>query len=224
MISPFAFIPVAERTGLIQEIDKWVLRAAFRQSSAWNTNRHQPVNMAINISARRFQKENFPQVIADLLAENKQDPGNITLEITENMVMDDIAAAMKTMHALKKLGVSIAIDDFGTGYSSLSYLKKFPVDILKIDRSFVMDLPDDADDKIITISILHLAHNLGLSVVAEGVETVKQLEFLQYHGCEEVQGYLLGRPVPAQDFAELMADHQALHDLVKYHFDQSQQG
>lgn len=222
LIPPDQFIPLAETTGLIRKIDTFVLETAMYKNRQWNRGNDSKLNMAINVSSHQFQKPDFPAFVAGLLKETEQDANDITLEITENMVMEDVENAMKTMDALTGYGVKIAIDDFGTGYSSLSYLKKFPVNILKIDRSFIMDLPDNLDDKMITTSILHLAHNLGLSVVAEGVETTAQLEFLQRFGCEEVQGYLLGRPLPADEFSALLQNDKELRELVAHHLDNVQ--
>lgn len=221
IIPPSDFIPMAELTGMIRKIDRLVLQTAMSMNQRWNQENGSHLNMAINISANQFQEPNFPNLVAELLQESCQEPGDITLEITENIVMEDVERAMETMEAISKLGVKIAIDDFGTGYSSLSYLKKFPVDILKIDRSFVMDIPDNQDDTMITTSILHLARNLGLSVVAEGVESTAQLEFLQLLGCEEVQGYLFCKPLPADEFSIFLANRQAVERLVAHHLKQT---
>ncbi len=214
IIPPCDFIPMAELTGIIRKIDRLVLQTAMKMNQRWNKENGSPLNMAINISANQFQEPNFPDLVAKMLQESRQDAANITLEITENIVMEDVERAMETMEAISKLGVKIAIDDFGTGYSSLSYLKKFPVDILKIDRSFVMDIPGNQDDATITTSILHLARNLGLSVVAEGVENTAQLKFLQLLGCEEVQGFLFCKPLPADEFSAFLRNSHVVEELV----------
>jgi diguanylate cyclase (GGDEF)-like protein len=216
LIAPNEFIPMAELTGMIRKIDRLVLESAMVSNQRWNRNRDNRLNMAINISANQFQEANFPDLVEELLRKTGQDAGDITLEITENIVMEDVERAMETMEALSQLGVKIAIDDFGTGYSSLSYLKKFPVHILKIDQSFVTDIPHDQDDTMITTSILHLASNLGLSVVAEGVENTDQLEFLQQLGCEEVQGFLFCKPLPAHEFEAFLKENSAVKELVAH--------
>ena len=213
MVFPDEFIPLAESTGLIIPIGEWVLETACQQAKEWNENGFVNFNIAVNISANQFQNSNLPEIVDAVLRKTNLAPGNLTLEITENIVMADIEAAISVMGILAAKRVSIAIDDFGTGYSSLSYLKRFPVSILKVDRSFVKDLPDDMDDITIVKSIISLAHNLGMTVVAEGAETKEQINFLLDCQCEEVQGYYYSKPIPAQDFyAFLLESETALNN------------
>lgn len=199
MVPPGKFIPVAEDTGLIGDIGEWVLRAACRQAMAWRAQGHPPICMAVNLSARQLREPGFGGQVARVLAETGMPPGDLELEITESMLMRDPEAAAATLANLHGLGVRIAIDDFGTGYSSLSYLKKFTIDDIKIDRAFVTGLPDDADDVAIVRAIIAVAGSLGMRTVAEGVETDAQLQCLSDLDCNEVQGFLLGRPVPADE-------------------------
>lgn len=204
IIPPIQFIPVAEETGLIEAIGNWVLRAGMKQMQDWRMRGLPEIQLSINISGIQFLQENFAHQLSYLLEEYQLPGAAIELEITEGILMSDTVASMDILTAIKKLGVALAIDDFGTGYSSLSYLKHLPIDRLKIDRSFVDDLPSHAGDIAITRSILHLAAAFQLQVTAEGVEMNSQFEFLRDLGCEAVQGYLFSRPVPAQDFEKLL--------------------
>jgi EAL domain-containing protein (putative c-di-GMP-specific phosphodiesterase class I) len=200
MVPPIDFIPLAEESGLIVPIGEWVLRAACEQSKRWQSQGLPPVHVAVNISSPHFRHSGLLPMVARILHETGLPPECVEVEVTESMLMDDMETTLATLHKLKDMGLRLAIDDFGTGYSSLAYLKRFPLDALKVDRSFVKDTPAAADDAAITSAIIAMAHSLKLEVVAEGVETEAQLEFLRNRDCEYVQGYLISRPVPAQDF------------------------
>jgi diguanylate cyclase (GGDEF)-like protein/PAS domain S-box-containing protein len=201
LIAPDKFIPLAEQTGLIGPLTDWVMHAAVRQACIWQ-RRYPDMRVAINLSMRNLQDPTLADTIAGLL---EQWPARLDVEITESALMADPERALATLSALSDLGVRIAIDDFGTGYSSLAYLKRLPVDVLKIDRSFVRDLQTFTNDRIIVRSTIDLAHNLGLRVVAEGVEDSIAAEVLRQFGCDEIQGYHLSRPVPASDFERWLA-------------------
>jgi diguanylate cyclase (GGDEF)-like protein/PAS domain S-box-containing protein len=205
IVPPSQFIPVAEESGLIVPIGDWVLRAACAQNQAWREGGYPPVHVAVNIAMPHFRHGNLVASIAEALQRTRLDPSLLEIELTESMLMQSVEVTLETLHRLRDMGVRLAIDDFGTGYSSLSYLKRFPLHTLKIDRSFVKDLPRDAEDVAITKAIIAMAHSLRLAVVAEGVETPEQLAFLQQHGCDEVQGFLFSRPVSADDFGALLA-------------------
>ncbi|MDQ5881749.1 MAG: hypothetical protein QG616_1580 [Pseudomonadota bacterium] len=198
LMPPDSFITIAEETGLIVPIGAWVLNEACRQLRLWLDQGLQPLRLAVNLSARQLRNEELVQTVAEALAASGIPPQLLELEITESAVMDNPEEAIKILQALKRMGVTLAIDDFGTGYSSLAYLKLFPIDHLKIDRSFVRDIERDPDDAAIAISTIALAHSLGLKVVAEGVETQAQLQLLQRNGCDEVQGYFFSRPLAAE--------------------------
>ncbi|WP_334189153.1 putative bifunctional diguanylate cyclase/phosphodiesterase [Noviherbaspirillum sp.] len=202
MVSPAEFIPIAEDSGLIIAIGEWVLRSACAQNVAWQRAGFPPVPVSVNLSARQLAKGNIVSVVEKVLADTGLAPSYLELEITETMVMRDVDKSLRTLIELKQLGVSISIDDFGTGYSSLNYLKRFPVDTLKIDRSFVNDIATDQDDAAIVKAVISLAHILNLKVVAEGVETKEQVAFLTGNGCHAGQGYLFGRPMPHDRFQE----------------------
>jgi EAL domain-containing protein (putative c-di-GMP-specific phosphodiesterase class I) len=166
--------------------------------------------MAVNLSARQFAQPELVSSIAAVLAETGLPPAALELELTESLFMHDVAQGVNLLHELKSLGVALSIDDFGTGYSSLSYLRNFPIDVLKIDRSFVNDIATDADDAAIVVSVIALAHNLELRVIAEGVESEEQLEFLRRHGCDEIQGYYFSRPVEAAALQQMLQDRKQL--------------
>ena len=201
MIYPGEFIPVAEKCGLIAPLGQWVIQAAFKQSKAWQSVFKDPFRVSINLSAVQFRQKNLVQKITELLEQTGADPTMLEFEITESMLMENPDQAVRAMWGLHEQGFSLAIDDFGTGFSSLAYLKKFPVDCLKIDKSFVSDMLDDPDYATITSSIIKLAHSLNLRVVAEGVENELQADFLLEDGCDLVQGYFYGKPVSAGDLA-----------------------
>ncbi|MDY6944945.1 MAG: EAL domain-containing protein [Pseudomonadota bacterium] len=198
--SPSRFIPVAEEIGLIVPIGKWVLNAACAQNKAWQDAGLPPFVVSVNVSVRQFRQDNLVQTIAEVLRQTGLEARYLEVELTESAVMHDADQFIAMLGQLNELGVQIALDDFGTGYSSLSYLKRLPVDRLKVDRSFVQDIVSDADDATIVKTIIALGHNLGLKVVAEGVETEQQLEFLRANHCDELQGYYFGRPLPAAQF------------------------
>lgn len=203
LIFPERFIALAEETGLITAIGKWVLHTACAQNKAWQDMGLPPAVVSVNVSAQQFRASNFVRSVADTLKETGLDPGYLEIELTES-VMHDAPALVAMLGELKRLGVHVAIDDFGTGYSSLSSLKRFPVDRLKVDRSFVEHIASDPDDAAIVRTIIALGRNLGLKVVAEGVETAEQMRFLREHACDEVQGYYFSRPIPTQQFALLL--------------------
>jgi len=204
VIEPARFIPIAEEIGLISEIGRWVLKSACAQNKSWQDAGLPPIVVSVNVSPRQFRRGDLVSAVADALVETGLDPRWLEIEITEGMMMHDREHAAEVLRAVKALGVQIAVDDFGTGYSSLSYLKRFPVDRLKIDRSFVQDISASGDDATIVRAIVALGHNLGLKVVAEGVETDAQVRFLREQHCDELQGYLLSRPVPPERMPELI--------------------
>ncbi|OYW15049.1 MAG: GGDEF domain-containing protein [Hydrogenophilales bacterium 12-64-6] len=204
IIPPDSFISIAEETGLIIPIGQWILEEACRQNSAWQRAGLPPINVSVNLSPIQFRHTGLVQSVASALAQAGLDPAFLELELTESFVMHDAERINVAMKSLKTLGVDIAVDDFGTGYSSLSYLKRFPVDRLKVDKSFVRDIDSDPDDAAIVRAIITLGHALGLKVVAEGVETLAHLEFLRQHGCDELQGYYFSRPIPALEMEALL--------------------
>ncbi len=200
LVPPGDFIPVIEELGLVVDVGDWVLREATRQLKAWSQAKVKVPKVSVNISARQFSDGQLGTRIATILEETGVPPACLELELTESILMREVDEAMLILDSLKNLGLSIAVDDFGTGYSSLNYLKQFPIDVLKIDRTFVDGLPEGEQDAQIARAIIAMAHSLNLAVIAEGVETHEQLEFLREHGCDEVQGYLFGRPMPARQF------------------------
>ena len=202
LVSPVDFIPVAEETGLIVQIGEWVLRRACADIRKWHAAGFDHVSVAVNLSARQFRHGELTDIVRRALKDSGIAPRQLELEITESLLMDDTEASQIALNELKALGTSIYLDDFGTGYSSLAYLKKFPIDGLKIDRSFIRDLPGDPDDEAITQAILALSQALRLNVVAEGVENEAQLDFLRRQGCEVVQGFLFSRPLLFDGFLE----------------------
>jgi EAL domain-containing protein (putative c-di-GMP-specific phosphodiesterase class I) len=207
-IEPDEFIAVAEETGQVNEIGTWVLREACEQARRWQV-RSYPVPVSVNISARQFQQQGLYKTIANILAETQLPANLLELEITETMLLEDPDSTITTLNQLKEMGVRISVDDFGTGYSSLSYLKKLPIDSLKIDRTFIKDLAQDKDDEAITHAIISLAKNLKLSVIAEGVETFQQFDFLQEAGCEQIQGFLIAQPMTAQESVLFFDKHMS---------------
>ncbi len=210
-VSPAEFIPIAESNGMIVEIGEWVLRTACRQARQW-LDAGTPATVAVNLSARQLRDADVVGTILRALDETGLPPALLELELTESMLMQDAAGVLRTLTALKKAGVSLAIDDFGTGYSSLAYLKRFPLDYLKVDRSFVSDITHDANDAAIVRTIITMAHSLGLKVIAEGVETAEQLAFLQEQGCDQVQGYYFSKPVPVEAMSVMLEDLQESRD------------
>ena len=200
LVPPGDFIPVLEELGLVVDVGDWVLAEACRQLRAWHQAKVRVPKVSVNISARQFSDGQLGTRIANILKETGLPPACLELELTESILMREVNEAMQILDSLKFLGLSIAVDDFGTGYSSLNYLKQFPIDVLKIDRTFVDGLPEGEQDAQIARAIIAMAHSLNLAVIAEGVETHEQLEFLREHGCDEVQGYLFGRPMQPSRF------------------------
>lgn len=206
MISPADFIPIAEENGLIIPIGEWVLRTACAQMRAWQDQGFPDISVAVNLSSRQFKQDRFAQRVGKIINEAGIDPRCLELELTESVLMEDAKSVSEILAEFKQAGISIAIDDFGTGYSSLSYLKRFPIDKLKIDQSFVRDVTVDANDASLVKAIIAMARALNLKTIAEGVETADELEFLRAEGCEEAQGYLIGRPMPAEKISELLQE------------------
>lgn len=203
-VSPVQFIPIAEEIGLIVPIGRWVLMKACQQNVEWQKQGLPPICVAVNLSARQFMDKNLLEDIKEALAVSGMAPGLLELEITESMVMHRVEEAVALLYSIKQLGARIAIDDFGTGYSSLAQLKRFPIDTLKVDRSFIREVAHDLDDQAITDAVIALGKSLSLTIIAEGVETKEQQDFLRNHSCDEMQGYYFSRPVEAADFSELL--------------------
>ncbi|MCX8018090.1 MAG: GGDEF domain-containing phosphodiesterase, partial [Rhodocyclaceae bacterium] len=208
MIPPSRFIPLAEECGLIAPMGEWALHAVCRQQRAWLDAGLKPVPIAVNVSAQQFAQQNVAQVVAQALAENDLPPELLELEMTESLLMKNAEQTAAVLDALKGMKIRMAIDDFGTGYSSLSYLKHFPVQTLKIDRMFVQDIDADGERIKLAAAIIALAHGMDLHVVAEGVETEVQRDYLAGYGCDQLQGYLFDRPLPAEAFAERLKKRQ----------------
>jgi predicted signal transduction protein with EAL and GGDEF domain len=204
VVPPSEFISVAEETGLILPIGEWVLRSACAQAKAWHDEGLPLIRMSVNVSGQQFALSEFPSMVGAILRETGLDPSKLELEITETLIMNDEVWAEKAINQLKALGVALAIDDFGTGYSSLARLRRFAVNRLKIDRSFVTSLNECSDDRAIAAAIIAMSRSLRIDVTAEGVENISQLMFLQEHDCHEAQGYLLGEALPASDAVQLL--------------------
>jgi EAL domain-containing protein (putative c-di-GMP-specific phosphodiesterase class I) len=211
LVPPSAFIPVAEESGLIGPLSEWVLREACRQNKAWQDEGLPAARVSVNLSARQFQQRDIAKLVMSILEETGLQPQYLELELTESTIMRNAEEAVTMLAELHALGIGLAIDDFGTGYSSLSYLKRFPVDRLKIDRSFVSDIGASSDDETITSAIIALAHSLQLQVIAEGVETAAQLDFLKERACNEMQGYFFARPMP-HDAIPALLQRARTHD------------
>jgi EAL domain-containing protein (putative c-di-GMP-specific phosphodiesterase class I) len=209
LVPPDMFIPIAEETGLILPIGEFVLRTACLQLKAWQSAGFPPLRMAVNLSARQFKQDNLPGLVAEIIAGTGIDSRLLELEITESAAMDSPETTIVSLDRFREMGVELAIDDFGTGYSSLSYLKRFPINRLKIDRSFVMDIETDLDNAAITAATITLAHKLGKEVVAEGVETGAQLSFLRDQKCDIVQGYFFSRPLPVAEITEFILSNRS---------------
>ena len=203
LISPMEFIPLAEETGLIVPLGEWILKRACQQMQAWNGTALHGVRVAINLSLRQVKDRNFATLVGEVLAANGLSPAQLELELTESVLMEDSDSAARILDSLKAMGLSLSIDDFGTGYSSLSYLKRFAIDSLKIDRSFVRDMESDSNDQAIITAIIAMAHKLNLAVVAEGVETRQQALLLRQFNCDQIQGYWISRPLPPLDIERL---------------------
>lgn len=209
MVPPANFIPIAEKAGMIELIGEWVLRTACAQQKAWLDQGLAPARMAVNLSVRQLRQADLKERIASILEKAGLATDRLELEITESVVMEDPVKTVLLLKEFRAMGIEVALDDFGTEYSSLGYLKKFPLDIMKIDQSFVRDLPADADDVAIVKAIITLGKNLGLNIVAEGVETEQQLALLASLGCDQIQGYLFSRPLPADRIEGLLREHSA---------------
>ncbi|HJV92838.1 MAG TPA: EAL domain-containing protein, partial [Azonexus sp.] len=206
---PGRFIPVAEESGLIVPLGTWVLHEACREAVKWQATGMSDLVVAVNLSALQFKRGDIEQAVASALKESGLNPGQLELELTESILIRDTEKVLATVKRLKLMGVKLSIDDFGTGYSSLSYLKRFQVDKLKIDQSFIRDLAANPDDSAIVRAIIQMAHSLGLRTIAEGVESKEALDLLQIYHCNESQGYLHGRPMPAAAFAAYIDAHLA---------------
>ena len=205
LISPAQFIPSAEATGFIVQLGEWVLQTASRQMQVWQNAGFSGLRVAVNLSARQFHQPDLSSRVAQILAEIGVEPSSLELELTESLMVDDAPSAIATLQQLKSLGVSISIDDFGTGYSSLSYLAQYPFDTLKIDRCFISNITNGCTNAAIVKAIIQMAHSLCLEVIAEGVETEAEKDFLWRYKCDAMQGYLFSPPLPAGDFERLLA-------------------
>ena len=218
LILPNDFIPVAEEVGLIVPMGEWVLRSACLQSLIWHKEGlglSDPIRTSVNLSARQFKEKKLAEMITIILQETGLQGEYITLELTESLIMQDIEYSTRVIKQIKALGIAISIDDFGTGYSSLNYLRRFPIDILKIDRSFIIDVTNNVEDASIVRAIIALAHSLKMKVVAEGVETAEQYNFLKEHECDEIQGYLISKPLPVPEISTFLENNVALQKLLK---------
>jgi EAL domain-containing protein (putative c-di-GMP-specific phosphodiesterase class I) len=212
-VEPSEFIPLAESVGLIETLDEWVLLNACTQAQTWRDQNLQAGRMAVNLSVHQLARDDLERVIVETLSASGLAPEGLELEITESFLLDDYEQARVNLVALHDLGVSLALDDFGTGYSSLAYLKQLPVQRLKIDRSFIRDTPLDENDVAITSSIITMAGHFRLEVIAEGVETAAQRDFLLSHGCLAMQGYLFAHPLPAAEVAAMMRNQPPIWHL-----------
>ncbi len=210
MIQPSEFIPIAEETGLIIPMSEWLLNTACVQNKAWQEEGLGPVRISVNLSAQQFKQDNLVHTVSRALNNSGLAPGWLELEITENIIMQNTQATLDTLHKLKGMGLNFAMDDFGTGYSSFAYLKKFPLDLIKIDQSFVKDITANPDSAAIVTAIIAMTNSLKLSVIAEGVETEQQQTFLLEHGCYKMQGYLYSRPLPADEAGEFIRNNTAI--------------
>ncbi|HZV97782.1 MAG TPA: EAL domain-containing protein [Methylophilaceae bacterium] len=204
LLLPASFIPTAEETGLIVPIGQWVLRTTCEHMRAWAEQRFRPIRISVNLSGRQFREDRLIESVTNILQETKINPDLLEFEITESVLMDDAESTVARLASLRAMGIHLAIDDFGTGYSSMTYIKRFPVGRLKIDRSFIRDIPDDSDDMAITLATIQMAHSLKLEVVAEGIETAPQVEFLCERNCDIGQGYLFSVPLNVKEMTDLL--------------------
>ena len=208
LVPPGEFIPLAEETGLILPIGHWVLEAACIQLERWSHDAAaRDLQLAVNVSARQFHQPDFVEQVQRVLERSGADPARLKLELTESLVLDNVKDTISKMRAIKLLGVSFSMDDFGTGYSSLAYLTRLPLDQLKIDRSFVLNLPGNRNDSIIVQTVITMGRSLGLNVIAEGVENEAQRVFLESYGCHAYQGFLFSRPLPLAEFEKFLLQH-----------------
>jgi EAL domain-containing protein (putative c-di-GMP-specific phosphodiesterase class I) len=213
MISPAEFIPVAEETGLIVPLGEWVLHTACLQAKAWQKAGLPPLQIAVNLSSLQFNQTDLIPKISHILSQTELEVGALELELTESMLVQNVETTKNKFQELKALGIQIAIDDFGTGYASLGYLQHFPFDTLKIDQCFVRNIDQNAKNSVITTALIHMAHDLQLTVVAEGVETASEKHFLTQHQCDGMQGYFFSRPLPATEFEKLLKQHIAIPNM-----------
>ena len=217
LIPPDKFIPLAEETGLILPIGAWAMKTACGQNQAWQDAGLPHISIAVNLSARQFRHHDLVGLVKQVLQETGLEPKYLELELTESVIMQEAVEAISTLLELKALGVQLSLDDFGTGYSSLSYLRRFPLDNLKIDRSFVKGITSNPHDTTIVKTVIALAHSLNLKVIAEGVETEEQLAFLRAHDCNEMQGYLFSKPLPPENITSLLEDVGTLNHSWQKH-------
>jgi EAL domain-containing protein (putative c-di-GMP-specific phosphodiesterase class I) len=211
LLSPIHFIETLENTGLIITVGKWVIEEACRQQMHWNNIGFEPMNMCVNISAMQFNQPNFSKMVKDIICETGIDPKHLELEVTESLCMHDVKAVLKTLHELNYLGVRLAIDDFGTGFSNLSYLKKFPIDRLKIDQSFIRSIENEHVNVGIVTAIASLGKSMNLDLVAEGVENINEMEMAEFCGCDIAQGYYFSKPLPASQLETWFGEYKSLH-------------
>lgn len=204
LVSPGAFIPLAEETGLIMPIGEWALHEACRINKKWQDEGYDPISVAVNISPKQFRHQDVAQIVKDALAQNNLGPEYLEVEITETAVMDNVDDAIAKLKSIREMGVHISVDDFGTGYTSINYLRQYPISVLKIDQTFIKGLPNNQNDVAITSAVIALGHNLGLEVVAEGVETAEQMQYLSEHSCDLIQGYFLSRPLPEGKIVQVL--------------------
>jgi EAL domain-containing protein (putative c-di-GMP-specific phosphodiesterase class I) len=213
-VSPAQFISLAEETGLIIPLGLWVMQTACAQLGRWRqTGHYRDLQVAINVSARQFRQPDFVDQVRDCLDRSGADPSRLKLELTESVVLENLEEVISRMQAIRALGVTFALDDFGTGFSSLAYLKRLPLDQVKIDQSFVRDVTSDLSDAAIVRAIIAMSRSLGIQVIAEGVETEAQLEFLKDNGCSHYQGYLFGKPMPIGEWDRVVATTLIENDL-----------
>ncbi|MEN8906657.1 MAG: EAL domain-containing protein, partial [Clostridiales bacterium] len=214
IIQPMKFVPMAEESGLIVQIGEWVLKTACEQINTWKKMGIPSVNIAVNFSAKQFQLDNITSMVENVITQSNMNPKFLEVEITESIIMENMEYTTSVLKDLRKMGIKVSLDDFGTGYSSLNYLKKLPIDMLKIDKSFVNELSTGKDEQAIAKAVIELAHSMRLVVTAEGVETVEQLEFLKKYNCDKVQGYLFSKPVPACELEVMLKKQGSLIDDV----------
>ena len=205
---------MAEETGLILPIGEWALREACRTSKSWQEAGYDPITVSVNISPKQFRHQDITAIVSQVLRETDLSPAHLEVEITETAVMDNVEVAIMRLNSLSKMGVKISVDDFGTGYTSISYLKQFPVNELKIDQHFIKGIPNNQNDAAIVSAVIALGHNLGLEIVAEGVETAEQMQYLTEHNCDFIQGYFLSRPLPANKIILQFAKSGETKDTV----------
>ncbi|MBF0473401.1 MAG: bifunctional diguanylate cyclase/phosphodiesterase, partial [Nitrospirae bacterium] len=208
LISPAKFIPVAEEIGMINKIGDWVFEEACTQCKQWYDAGFKDINISVNLSSKQFLQKDFVTKLKDTIEKTSVDANRIDIELTEGGIMNDIEHSINMMNEIKKFGIKISVDDFGTGYSSLLYLKRFPIDILKIDQGFIRNSTTDSSDAVITSTIINMAHSLNFKVIAEGVEIVDQLELLRTFNCDAIQGYIFSKPLTAENFRKLLEDEE----------------